>query len=67
MAETVLFEYEASDADAHVNAGVAVIALATEKGRVAISMTPETLERLALRIQIELARGATQPRTTRAS
>jgi len=57
-----LFEYHASQADAHVNAGVAVVALTTDQGRVAISMMPETLERLALQIQIELSRSPPQSR-----
>jgi hypothetical protein len=58
MAESTLFEYDADDADVHVHAGVAVLALSTDKGRVAISMRPDVLERLALRIQLESARAS---------
>ncbi len=56
MPASNLVEFDASDVDARVNAGVAVLAMVTDRGRVAVSMTPEVLERLALRIQLELAR-----------
>lgn len=56
MPTSNLLEFDASDIDARVNAGVAVLAMVTDRGRVAVSMTPEVLERLGLRIQLELAR-----------
>lgn len=56
MAASDLLEFDASDVDARVHAGVAVLAMMTDQGRVAVSMTPDVLERLALRIQLELAK-----------
>jgi hypothetical protein len=54
-----LHEYDADDGDARVVGGIAVLSLATDKGRVVISMGPEVLERLVLRIQLEFASGGT--------
>ena len=51
-----LQEYDAIDVDVRISAGIAVLLLSTENGRVAISLTPETLERLALRMQLELSK-----------
>ena len=55
MPTAELHEFDASDIDARVVGGVAVLALTTSEGRVAVSMLTEVLERLALRIQMELA------------
>jgi len=51
-----LQEYDAKDVDVRISAGIAVLLLSTDNGRVAISLTPETLERLALRMQLELSK-----------
>jgi hypothetical protein len=56
MATAALTEYDAEDVDVRVLGLVAVLVMSTDKGRVAVSLTPETLERLALRIQLEQAR-----------
>jgi hypothetical protein len=64
MATAALTEYDAEDVDVRVLGLVAVLVMSTDKGRVAVSLTPETLERLALRIQLEQARAcsiATRP------
>ena len=55
------FECDAKDADPRIAAGIAVLSLATDRGRVVISMTPEVLERLSVRIQFELAASQNPP------
>jgi hypothetical protein len=62
MPAQVLLEYDATDVDARINAGVAVLVMTTDQGRVAVSMAPDVLELLALRIQLEFARAQTPPR-----
>ena len=62
-----LIEFEAFDIDAHVSdvGQTAVLTLATDKGRVAIGMRRDVLERLAYRTRRELERVA--PLTRRRS
>lgn len=68
MAASVLIEYDAGDVDVRVHGRVAVLVMSTDRGRVAVSLTPDTLERLALRIQLEQARaGSAAPRQARGS
>jgi hypothetical protein len=57
MLASDLVEYDASDADVRIVGGVAVLVMTTRKGRVVVSMTPEIVERLSLRIQLDLASG----------
>ena len=50
-----VLQCKASDIDTRVGSGVAVLAMTTSHGRIEVSTTPEILEKLALRIQLELA------------
>ena len=49
MAASNFLEYDADDVDARLNTD-RVLVMATDQGRVVVSMTPEVLERLGLRI-----------------
>lgn len=50
----VLFECDASEIDVRVAAGIAVFVIETEEGRVIVSAPQDILERLQLRIRLEL-------------
>ena len=46
MSPSAIFEFNATDVDARVNAGIAVLMVNADEGRVLISRTPEVLDRL---------------------
>lgn len=54
MAADVVFECDSTDIDVRVNAGIGVLVIATEEGRAIASASEDVLEKLALRIRLEL-------------
>ena len=63
MAAEILFEADAGDVDVRVSGGIGVLLITTDEGRAIVSVSPETLERLVVRIRMELDSAA--PRTGR--
>ena len=55
MAAEVVFECDARDIDVRVTFGIGVLVIKSDQGRVVVSTSKETLERLGSRIRGELS------------
>ena len=56
-----LHEYDASSVDVRIVGEIAVLSMMTDQGRVVASTTIDEIQRLSLRIQMELANATQRP------